>query len=647
MCAICGVLRLHKHGGEVEANDIVRMRDAMIHRGPDDAGLYMSGDRRIGMGHRRLSIVDLSEAGRGPMSNEDGTIWISYNGEVYNHADLRKPLEAAGHIYRSRTDTETLLHLYEERGLDMVHELRGIFAFSIWDATRERLVIARDRLGVKPVYYTIAGGYLLWASEIKSLLTHPAVSADLNEDALVQYLTYAAVPAPDTLFAGIKKLAAGQMLVAERGNISVTQWWTPAGHDLPAGLATDDEAGIAEHLRELLTSSVTEQTMADVPHGVLLSGGVDSGLILSILSRTLREPVRTFSVGFEDNGHFDERFQARATAKQFGADHHEFVLEPHQVSGLIPELVYGQDEPISDWTCLPTMMLSRLVRDSGVVVVQVGEGSDELFAGYPRYRRYASLHDGIWSRYMLLPRVVRRGVNAVTANVLPGWKLLREPRDLFRRAAHDEPLFVSGAVVNWDDEKASLLSRSARARTTIGATSSELARRNLAHFHQSTPRGDFVSAMAYQDLMVRLPELLLMRVDKMTMLNSIEARVPFLDHRLVEFGMAVSGELKLKGGRTKHILKVAAQPLLNEDLLNRPKRGFDVPLAGWLRGNEVGGWAQSTVLNSGLLHRDFFDKSALQTLFRQHRDGSHDHGFRIWNLVNCCAWYDKWVCSKS
>ncbi len=358
MCGICGVCAL-SGGPDVDPDALVRMRDTMVHRGPDDAGVYLSRDRRIGMGHRRLAIVDLSPAGRGPMANEDGTVWISYNGEIYNHALLRGPLEARGHRYRSRTDTETLLHLYEEHGPLMLGHLRGMFAFSLWDERAAALLLARDRLGVKPLYYTVAGGQLLWASEIKALVAHPAVSADIDEAGLAQYLTYGAVPPPATLFAGIRKLAAGHFLSVEReGDVRVQRWWSPAGHPLPDGLGAEDEKAVGAHLLRLLDEAVTEQTMADVPHGLLLSGGVDSSLILAILSAHRTQPVQTFSVGFEQQAHYDERPFAATVARRFGADHHELVLDPDQVMKSLPELVHAQDEPLADWVCLPLQLLS-------------------------------------------------------------------------------------------------------------------------------------------------------------------------------------------------------------------------------------------------------------------------------------------------
>lgn len=643
MCGICGVMRLGGDGA-VTHDLVERMAGTMAHRGPDDAGAYVSPDCRVGMGHRRLSIVDLSAAGHGPMSNEDGTVWLSYNGEVYNHEEWRGPLERAGHRYRSRTDTETLIHLYEDRGPALVEALRGIFAFSLWDERRERLVLARDRLGVKPLYYAAVDGWLVWGSEIKALLAHPAVTAELDEDALLQYLTFAAVPPPATLFRGIRKLAPGHRLVVERGGeIRVERWWAPAGHPLPDGLDDAGESEIVEHLRTLLVGAVREETMADVPHGVLLSGGVDSSLVLAILAEHLPDPVETFSVGFEGQDHFDERAHARHAAEQFGSHHHELVLQPERVRELLPELVFGQDEPLADWVCLPLMLLARHVKESGVTVVQVGEGSDELFSGYPRYRRYVGLHHGLWGRYLRAPAALRRVGGAVANLALAPFPRLREPRDLFRRAASGGPLFVSGAVANWYADKRRQLAPRLRERLDGPGSSERVAAANIAEFHRLSGSDDVAAAIAYQDLMVRLPELLLMRVDKMTMLNSVEARVPFLDHRIVELAMGLPWALKLRNGTTKHVLKEAARAYLGPEIVDRPKKGFDVPLSAWLRDDAFGRWAEAAVLESRIARADVFDRGELIRLFARHRAGAGDHGFQLWTLVNLCAWYDHWV----
>lgn len=643
MCGIAGIMRLVP-GRDADADVVARMCDAMRHRGPDDSGVYLAPDGAVALGHRRLSIVDLSRAGHGPMSNGDESLWITYNGEVYNHASYRAGLEAKGYRYRSHTDTETLLYLYQENGVDMLHQLRGMFAFGLWDAKRGQLLLARDRLGIKPLYYTVAAGQLIWASEIKAILQHPAVSRELNEAAFAQYLTFAVVPPPDTLFAGIQKLAAGHLLHVEaNGAIRQERWWSPLTRSPDGVEAPASEPEAIEAVRNLLESAVVEQTMADVPHGLLLSGGLDSTLILAILSRALDRPVRTFSIGFDDAPAFDERAYSRAAARAYPTEHTELVLPPGEVIDALPELVHAQDEPLSDWVCLPLKALTKAVRDAGVIVVQVGEGSDELFAGYPRYQRYASVNRHLWPSFAAFPRVLRHGIAALADWTLSRTDRLREVRDLFHRGAEQLPLFISGAVVNWDSEKTRLLTSGARERLGGALSSARLAADNLAEFRRLAPQGGYLAALAYQDLAVRLPELLLMRVDKMTMLNSVEARVPFLDHRIVELAVALPDESKVRGRTTKALIKSAAEGLVSPEVIHRRKFGFDVPLSQWLREEPLSSWSTHAILDSRLLRRDLLCRDQVRAQLGAHQAGSYDAGFRLWNLVNACAWYDRWI----
>jgi asparagine synthase (glutamine-hydrolysing) len=629
---------------EGSARVVQAMCDTLAHRGPDDAGVWSAPDRAAVLGHRRLSIVDLSAAGHCPMPNEDQSVWITYNGEVYNHAGHREALEAAGHRYRSHTDTETLLHLYEEHGAGMLPRLRGMFAFAIWDIPRSRLLLARDRLGIKPLYYAVAGGQLIWASEIKAILAHPAVSRDLDEAALAQYLTFATVPPPATLFAGIRKLPPGHLLWATPdGTVTVERWWSPLvpERDYGADLAT--EQGAALLLLGLLREAVVEQTMADVPHGVLLSGGLDSTFILALLAQHLDQPVRTFSIGFDNAPGFDEREHSRFAAQAFGSDHLELVLQPGDVIASVPEVVRAQDEPLSDWVSLPLRALTRGVRDAGVIVVQVGEGSDELFAGYPRYLRYARLHEGSWGAWHHLPRGVRRGLGALAGAVLSPLDRAREIADLFDRAGRDEPIFVTGAAAHWDREKSRLLSPAFRHRLGPGARSGRRAAAAFAEYHAAAARPDILSAMAWQDMSVRLPELLLQRVDRMTMLNSIEARVPFLDHRLVELAFQLPPAFKTGQGISKRIVKLAARGIVPDQVTDRRKVGFDVPLSAWLRQPPLRDWGRDTILGSRIHRRGLFDLPRLHQLLDRHTSGRIDAGFRLWNLINLCAWYDCWI----
>jgi asparagine synthase (glutamine-hydrolysing) len=644
MCGIAGVMRLGGPAADPEPAVVERMCDTLAHRGPDDAGIWRSPRGEIVLGHRRLSIVDLSPAGHNPMPNEDETVWITYNGEVYNHAGYRPGLEARGHRYRSQTDTETLLHLYEEHGPEFLRRLRGMFAFALWDGPRQRLLLARDRLGIKPLYYTVAGGQLVFASEIKALLAHPAVPRELDEAALAQYLTFATVPAPATLFAGIRKLPPGHRLMATpSGELTVERWWHPLKPEsrYDAELASEDDTTAA--LRELLRSAVIEQTMADVPHGLLLSGGLDSTLILGLLTAHLPEPVRTFSIGFEGAPGFDEREYSRAAAAHFGSEHREFVLHPRDVIASVPEVVRAQDEPLSDWVSLPLRALTRGVRESGVIVVQVGEGSDELFAGYPRYLRYARMQRGAWGAWQRLPRGLRRTLGRATSAGLAPFDRLREVRDLLERASRDEPIFVTGAAAHWDTEKSRLLSPDARARLGDRARSGLVAREHFGEYHRLAPRPDILGAMAFQDLAVRLPELLLQRVDRMTMLHSIEARVPFLDHRVVEFAFQMPPAWKVRGNQGKVAVKRAARGIVPDAIIDRRKVGFDVPLAQWLREPPLRGWARETLLGSRLHRRGLLDLPRIRGLLDRHTAGRIEAGFRLWNLINLCAWYDCWI----
>ena len=578
------------------------------------------------------------------MQNGDGSVWITYNGEVYNHASFRPALEAKGYRYRSQTDTESLLFLYEEHGPELLHQLRGMFAFALWDAKRSRLFLARDRLGIKPLYYTMAGGQLIWASEIKALLQHPAVVPDLDESALAQYLTFASVPPPATLFSGIKKLPPGHYLLAQPdGTVQIVRWWTPfAANGLYAAESRSFDLA-AERLSALLREAVVEQTMADVPHGLLLSGGLDSTLVLALLTRTLEKPVRTFSIGFDDDTGFDEREFSRAAARTYGSDHLELVLQPEEVITSVPELIYAQDEPLSDWVCLPLKALTKAVRGAGVIVVQVGEGSDEIFTGYPRYVRYSKVYRRLWRSYARLPAAVRRAGKA-GASAAIGWiDRLREVEDLFDRAARGEPIFVSGAVVNWDLEKTSLVSPALQRRLGDKLRSGPVARHFFEEYQHSAARPDILSAMAYQDLAIRLPELLLMRVDKMTMLNSVEARVPYLDHRIVELAFALPPAFKTGGGTSKRVLKHVAEAFVPSEFIYRRKRGFDVPMSRWLRDEPLKSWSRDTILGSRLHRREVFNLEAVQGLLDRHQRGAIDGGFRLWNLINLCAWYDHWV----
>jgi asparagine synthase (glutamine-hydrolysing) len=645
MCGMCGVVVYGWREGQDPAA-VLRMRDAMVHRGPDDAGEYMSPDRRVAFGHRRLSIVDLSAAGRQPMCNEDGTVWIVFNGEIYNHLELRKELEGRGHRYRSGTDTETLLHLYEEEGERMLNSLRGMFAFAIWDERRRSLFAARDRIGIKPLYYTQVDGRFMFASEIKALAEHPSVVLDVDDTALYHYLSFMTTPAPTTLFRGICKLPPGHYLtLTEDGTCTVERWWDLAWAMPPGSEHLKSPDACADRIRELLKESVRERLMADVPFGVLLSGGVDSTALVALTRELHSGPLRTFSVGFSDAPALNELEHARVAARHFGTEHHEIVVDPAAVLRYIPALIDAQDEPLADWVCVPLHYVCKLVRDSGTIVGLVGEGSDEQFFGYSHYHRYARLHRGVWAAYCKMPRAVRSTLHHLLDAPLRNAGLPREIRELFRRAAADEPLFLSGAVAAWETDKRDFAAK-LQPPSWAGLSSTPVATIAAERFRQHRPQAGFVETMIYQELQLRLPELLLMRVDKIGMANSIEPRVPFLDHRLVEFTSYIPAAWNTGGGRTKDLLKRAVTDLVPEYVITRHKQGFSLPVKKWLRG-PLAEFARRSILDSAIRERGYFDYDAIENIINAHVQGRQNSDTLIWSLINVSQWYDRWIAKRS
>jgi len=657
MCGICGVYEYGLSEPGVSAGLIARMRDTMTHRGPDDAGTYVTEDRRVGLGNRRLAIVDLSPAGHNPMPNEDGSVWITFNGEIYNHDKLRPGLVERGHRYRSRCDTETIIHLYEEAGLDFLEQLEGDFAIALWDQGARRLVLARDRIGVKPLYYMVAGGRLIFASEIKAILAHGAVTPDLDEEALYHYLTFLTTPAPQTLFAGIRKLPAGCMLTCDaRGEVKITRYWdaivaNPARNES----SPIDEVETALELQRLLRESVEKRMMSDVPFGVFLSGGVDSTANVAEMARLMSQPVRTFTVGFEGDAAYNEIQEARRVAQEYQTDHHEIIIGQKEFLEFLPAMVFHQDEPIADPVCVPLYYVSKLARESGTTVVQVGEGSDELFCGYSIYTQYLDFQRYFWRYLAASPQPVRRAVAATGDGIFklfacalpPNWR--KGVPDLFRRLATGEELFLGGAVAFYETQKRQLFTTEARQRMAAklnghaaSFSSNSIVREDLDRLLAQKPNAHQLERMIYQDLKLRLAELLLMRVDKITMAASVEARVPFLDHKLVEFAMPLPSRLKYRDGETKYILRRALRGRIPDWVLDRPKKGFGVPIRDWMLGG-LGRFVEHTLLNSALRRRELFDYTFVEDLLSKHRAGPVDYSFFLWTLLNLSMWYDRWI----
>ncbi|HEY7149569.1 MAG TPA: asparagine synthase (glutamine-hydrolyzing) [Gaiellaceae bacterium] len=632
MCGIAGILGT-SDGFAVDEELVTAMRELVHHRGPDDGGSWFSPEDRVALAHRRLSIIDLSPAGHQPMSNEDGTVWITFGGEIYNHMDIRPELEAKGHRYRSNTDTETIVHLYEEEGIRCLERLHGMFHLAIWDGRTKELHLARDRLGKKPLYYAQPAGGLVFGSEIKALLAHPALTAELDEEAFFHYLTFVCTPAPLTMFKGVRKLGpAERMTVRADGSTEVETFWSPLSQETADEVAAMDEPELEERLLELLRESIRRRMMSDVPFGVFLSGGVDSSTNVALMSELMDAPVRTFSVGFERYERYNELEHARTIARRFGTDHHEVVIDSHDLESFLPELIYHQDEPLADWVAVPLHYVSKLARDNGTVVVQIGEGSDELFHGYQSYWSHARFHRRYRSALRLLPARVGR---AATALAFRTGKLVPHAQAIEEAAAGRIP-FWGGAIAYQGALKERVL--------TNGRAHPD-SYRVVKRFWDEAGDADLLQRMTYLELKNRLAELLLMRVDKMTMRNSVEARVPFLDADLVEFAIALPPEMKVRDGQGKYLLKKAVSGLLPAEIIARPKQGFSAPVSEWFR-EGLGERARREIRASSLAERGLLDYDAIDDLWRAHRAGRGDWAFQLWNIYNVSAWHDYWIAGR-
>ena len=625
MCGICGVVSPRE---PIESDQLRAMTGTMTHRGPDADGFFINEERDVGLGFRRLSIVDL-DTGDQPMSSEDDAIWMVFNGEIYNHADLRPGLEQRGHRFRSRCDAEVIVHLYEEYGPECVHHLRGMFAFAIWDSRRRRLMLARDRIGIKPLYYAAPNGQFLFGSEIKALLAHPSLPTRLNEDALSLYLTFAATPAPETLFEGVFKLPPGHRLIldVDSGQRAVERYWQPLPDPEELGRTRAPEEYV-DRLEALVRESIGLRMMSDVPYGAFLSGGVDSSLNVALMVELADRPVSTFSVAIAGDAASDELAFARAVAEQYGTQHYEVVISDQDFIDYMPRLVWHQDEPLADPVCVPLHAISEAARLSGTRVVQVGEGSDELFAGYTSYAFFADFYRRIWRPYQVLPGRVRRLVAGSAG------QFMRQDRaDVLDRAGRGGELYWGGAIAFYDAHK----------RALIGDDDggSRIVRRLYADVDRACPRAGQLDRMIGIELRQRLPELLLMRVDKVTMGSSIEARVPYLDHKLVEFALAIPGSVKYRNGVTKWVLKRVAERIgLDRELIYRPKRGFCGSASNMLSPRLVD-HAEAAILASPLAH-ERFNLAYVRRMLAEQRSGRADHLFRLWNLWNLVAWHACW-----
>ena len=611
MCGIAGIVQLA--GKPVSAAEITSMCSALTHRGPDDYGFYV--DQMAGLGMRRLSIIDL-KTGHQPVHNEDGSVFVVLNGEIYNYRDLRRELQRQGHVFHTETDTETLVHLYEQYGNGFVKKLRGMFAFALWDKRRQKLILGRDRLGIKPLYYAMIGKRFMFASEVKALLRLPEVEPNLNWYSVNHYFTGLSTPATESIIDGVHKLEPGCLLIVSAdGKQYYERYWEVEfrpdyGHR---------ESYFAEQLRELLEESVRLHLVSDVSVGAFLSGGMDSSSVVALMARHNRHRVKTFSIGFQESG-YDESRHARLVAEQFGTEHYELILEP-DIEDIFENLAWYLDEPLGDSSAIPTYMVSRLASEQ-VKVVLSGDGGDELFAGYDKYEVERKER-----RYEAVPASIRKLLGIVGDALPEGAK----GRNFLRHAAlSGSNRYLDASMLFRSDQKMRLF------RPDVGALilASNPLRDQSAFLAASTE--DWLSAAQHLDLKSYLPLDILTKVDRMSMANSLEARVPLLDHKLVEFAATIPPEYRLRDGETKSIFKRAMRGILPDRIIDRPKQGFAAPFNVWFK-THLGDFVRRILLSEAASRRGILDPGYIRFLLTQH-EGGRDLSMQLWTLLSFELW---------
>ena len=617
MCGIAGIINLN--GDQpVDLDRLGRMRDVLRHRGPDGQGLWTEGP--VGLAHRRLSIVDIA-GGAQPMTTGDENAWIVFNGEIYNHPELKRELEARRHQYRTRSDTETILHIYKDAGEACVTQLRGMFAFALWDRRRQQLLLGRDRLGIKPLYYALTDHHLLFASEIKAILASGYIHPVLNEKVVPEYLASAFVSGPETFFRGIRKLLPAHTLTWSReGGIRQRRYW-----QLPEGSTQPPQSlrAQSEELRACLSDAVRSHLMSDVPIGLFLSGGIDSTGLAGLMAPMVKEPIKTFSVGFPER-EGNELNYARLAARSIGADHREVVITGEDFFRELPRLIWHEDEPIAFPSSVPLYFVSELAREH-VKVVLTGEGSDELFCGYNRYR-VTAWNERLGTAYArVIPAFARQAVSrAVERLPWPARRYLG--RTFLTLSPGARSLFFENFAFFGERARAGILNDALRARDPFD----EL----LRCYNQGS--GGILDRMSRTDLQTYLVELL-MKQDQMSMAASVESRVPFLDHKLVEYVVSLPAESKLRGWQTKFVLREALRDVIPPPILARRKMGFPVPVGSWLK-NEFASMVDEFVTGPRALARALFDEHFVRKIAAEHRSGRAPHGTRLWLLMNLEIW---------
>jgi len=618
VCGICGKVYLDP-SRRVEPNEIIAMCDTMRTRGPDAGGIHL--DRYAGLGHRRLSVIDL-QASAQPMSNETGTVWISFNGEIYNFAELRKILVAKGHRFRTSGDTEVILRLYEEFGEECVTHLRGMFAFAIWDSRSDVLFLARDRIGVKPLYYSVTKDALLFGSELKALLADRCLNASriIDLSAVQSYMSFLCVPDPISIYRGVYKLPAAHTLTLRNGRVQLHRYWDVRFTES----RRIDERQWCEELLQRLREAVKIRLVSDVPLGAFLSGGVDSSTVVALMTQLVNHPVKTFSIGFSDLA-YNEASDAKVVAQHLGTDHTELILAPSDARSLIPRLLDHFDEPFADSSAIPTFFVSQLARQE-VTVALSGDGGDELFGGYP-WRQLRPAYQKILSS---APPAIRRGITRASRLLpagVPGASFLRQLDIPYNR-------YILDAMAVFDDRDRSGVYSRDTLHALAGADSYE---HHLPHLQRGSDRSWAASMMEY-DLKTYLPNDILTKVDRMSMLNSLEAREPLLDHHLVEFAATIPAKFKIRNGISKYILKRVMTPFLPSAVMTKRKHGFSVPLESWLRATLKGDVLDT--LRSGNRH-GIFERRALDRIIDAFFKGDNRRNHQVWTLFAFEHWHQN------
>lgn len=623
MCGICGMV------GFANQDLLKKMCRIMSHRGPDDEGYFI--DKNIGLGIRRLSIIDL-ETGHQPIHNEDETIWIVFNGEIYNFQELRESLKKKGHQFYTKTDTEVIIHLYEEKGKDCVNYLNGMFAFAIWDKKKEKLFLARDRLGIKPLYYTVVDGSLLFASEIKALLKCDKVEREVNLIGMHHFLTFLYVPAPFSMFKGIKKLPPAHTMSYKNGKLEMTQYW-----DLCFSKAKiKRKEYYSERILELLREAVKIRLVSDVPLGVFLSGGIDSSSIAGLMSQLSNGGVKTFSIGYEEKfASYNELKYSRLVAKHFGTDHHEFILKPDAVE-LLPEIVQHFDEPFADSSAIPTYLVSQMARKH-VTVALSGIGGDEAFGGYPRY-----IGLQVSRYYEKLPLFVRKNILAPLIEQFPestesvnivGW---------LKRFTCGGILPMNERYLSW----VSFFDNNSYNKLFTDELKKELSMNDPFETHREFLEkegiADFFDRVFYLDVKTYLTDDLLTMGDRMSMANSLELRVPFCDHKLLEFSASIPYSIKIEGFRLKYLLKRAVSQLLPKEIITKRKQGFMIPLGSWLQ-TELKDLTLDLLSKRSVKKRNYFNWECVQWMLREHCEGRQNFADQIWALMTLEIWHRIYI----